>query len=231
MTVDAARAPWTKADIVNHLAAVHGYRTYLELCTATSGFLFRHIDRSRLATCHRLMYRCPHDFDDGMAIDFRSGGRDIAVCIAEIRERGLRYDLILVDPFHEYAESYRDLQGAFDLLNEDGTMVVHDCLPPDATLAQPYYVEGPWCGVTYKAFLDFVVGRGDLRYCTVDADFGCGIIRKGGGRTDAGDAAAHRLAHDWRSIGDDFAAAFRLFEQNQRSLLRLVSVDEFVRQA
>ena len=33
-TRDVVTRAWAKYDIVNHLAAVHGYRRYLELCTA-----------------------------------------------------------------------------------------------------------------------------------------------------------------------------------------------------
>ena len=32
--------------------------------------------------------------------------------------------------------------------------------------------------MTYQAYLDFVLARRDLRYLTVDTDYGCGVIRK-----------------------------------------------------
>lgn len=57
-------------------------------------------------------------------------------------------------------------------------MVVHDCSPPDEALTSPDFVPGEWCGVTYRAYLDFVLARRDLRYLTVDTDYGCGVVRK-----------------------------------------------------
>ena len=57
---------WNKAHLINHLAGVHGYRHYLELCTFMSGGRYDEIDRAKLPTCRRLMYRCPDDFDDGL---------------------------------------------------------------------------------------------------------------------------------------------------------------------
>jgi hypothetical protein len=118
------------------------------------------------------MYNCPAGFDDGFAIEFRSESLDISRCLAEINRKRLRYDIILVDPWHEYDTSSRDLGVAFDLIDEGGILVVHDCLPPNAAVATPGFVPGCWCGLTYKAYLDFVCGRRDLNYQTIDTDYG-----------------------------------------------------------
>jgi hypothetical protein len=74
-----------KAQIVNRLAAVHGYRHYLELCTRSTGRQYAEIDRSLLTTCKRLMYRCPDGPGDGMEVDYRSSDLDIAECLSAIR--------------------------------------------------------------------------------------------------------------------------------------------------
>ena len=149
-----------------------------------------------------------------------------------------RFDLMLVDPFHAYQESARDLAAAFALLEPGGAMVVHDCLPPDETVAGPEFRERTWCGVTYKAYLDFVLTRRDLRYLTVDTDYGCGVVRKlKPRRTGLFDAPLRarwremrerrRLVAAWRAVGDDYAAAWRLFEPNCVALLNLIEVDDF----
>jgi hypothetical protein len=222
--------PCTKADLINHLAAVHGYRRYLELCSITTGFRFTQIDRSKLE-CHRLMYRCPDQYSDGLDIDFRSSDLDISECLREIGQRQLRYDIMLVDPFHEYETSLRDIVAAFDLVVPGGIIVVHDCLPPSKTLAAPNFIPGAWCGVTYKAYLDFVTARGDLTYYTVDTDFGCGVIRKLSGdlRSPMPPATPKQLGliKRWQHMGDDFESTFRFFKQNRRNLLKLRTIDEF----
>ena len=216
--------PFGKMEIVNHLAAAHGYRNYLELCTFTTGFKYAEVDRANLDHCHRLMYAVPADFDDGMPIDFRIAGFDITDCVREIARQNFRYDVMLVDPWHLYETSLRDLEAAFTLIAHGGSFVVHDCLPPDAWMADPVWREGPWCGATYKAFLDFVLGRDDLAYYTVDTDFGCGVIRKG-----APGVQPERLIPEWRKFGNDLQAAYRFFVQHQRELLNLVTVEEFKR--
>jgi hypothetical protein len=237
-----------KMEIIGLLATKYGFRRYLELCTPTTGNYYGSLDRLVLSTAHRLMYNCPTDFEDGSVVDFRSESLDISQCLAEISGKGLRYDIILVDPFHEYDASYRDLKEAFDLIDKGGMLVVHDCLPPNAAVATPKFKPGSWCGVTYKAYLDFVCARRDLVYFTVDADFGCGLIRKLDRRSrwskflrninvffsdfDSQWRIERRqrssLWREWREIKNDFERAFRFFDEHKKKLLNLVSPEEFL---
>src|SRR4051794_13755582 len=105
----ASAMTWIKTDIINHLAEVRGYRRYLEICTPLTGNEFARIDRPRFDICHRLMYRCPEDFTDDMPIEFRAAELDISGCLQDSRLQGAEYDIILVDSWHEYEPSYRDL--------------------------------------------------------------------------------------------------------------------------
>jgi hypothetical protein len=91
-----------KAGIVNRLAVVHGYRHYLELCTRSTG---------------------PRD---GMEVDYLSSDLDISECLDAIRRDNLIFDIALIDPFHEYGTSWRDLDEGFRLIRAGGTLVVHD---------------------------------------------------------------------------------------------------------
>ena len=167
-----------KALIINHLVAVHGYRRYLELCTTVTGGLYGAVDRAPLTVCKRLLYRCPSDFDDGLGIDYRTSTLDIGECLSSIPENDLPFDIALIDSWHEYGTSWRDLQEAFRLIRPGGTLVVHDCLPPRAAVAGAQPIPGEWCGVSYQAYIDFVHDGDDLEFYTVDVDYGCGVIRK-----------------------------------------------------
>ena len=229
----------TKVDIINELSVIHGYRTYLEICTPTTGNMYRAIDRTRYSTCHRLMYRCPAGFDDEMPIDFRSSNLDIDECVSAIRARNLKYDAILVDPFHEYESSARDLSEAVNLLNPNGTIIVHDCFPRDRAIAGPEYIAGDWCGVTYKAYLDFVLANESLIFCTIDTDYGCGVIRRNSSLCSSQRMAGRALrmaprddkrhvVGQWMRVGKDYDAAFNLLAAHSITLLNLVTVDEFL---
>ena len=189
-----------------------------------------------------------------MGIDFRIAGSDIRDRVQKLKAQELRYDVILVDPWHEYASSCQVIDAALHLVAEGGTIVVHDCLPPNEGCASPTHVPGEWCGVTYKAYLDCVLSRDDITYQTLDVDYGCGIIRKRGfndGRkyrlpllgivmrlfwaftrrtARAGlEREPNGLEVEWRRIGNEFDLAFAFLHKNKRALLNLISVRQFRR--
>ena len=224
---------WTKSDLINWLLARREYRSYLELSTVTTGLRYAEIDRSYLAVCHRLMYRCPPDYADGLPIDFRSVGLDISDCVRVIRERGYRYDIILVDPLHEYGASMRDLTEALSLLTDRGTLVVHNCLPSTPELAVPNFIAGGWCRATYRAYLNFVFARANLEYRTVDIDHGCGVIRE---KSDLARVRAwwrtprkrKALIAQWHALGNDCSKTLDFLQNYKTSLCNLRALDDFI---
>lgn len=221
-------APFGKMDIVNRLGQRFGYRRYLEIATGTTGNEYWRLDRSRFAECRRLLYNVPESFDDGMPIDYRAAGLDIAAPLAALG--GARFDVILVDPYHAYAQSRRDMEAAFAMLASGGALIVHDCLPPSEAVADPEFQPGSWCGVTYKAFIDFVAAHAELRYVTVDADYGCGIVRNAAPLLPARIRRflRRRVFARWGGYGDDFAGAWRYFADHRAALLNLIDADAFL---
>jgi hypothetical protein len=226
--------PWNKAHIINHLATSRGHRHYLELCTPITGGRYAEIDHAKFETCLRLMYNCPEAYVpcDGLLIDYRATGLDISECLTKMREDGRRVDIALIDSFHDYEPSMRDLIEGFRLLDAGGTLVVHDCLPPRAEIAQPKLTPGEWCGVSYQAFVDFVINRDDVEFYTVDTDYGCGIIHKQprppSSIIDPRTKERERTFANWLIKRDDPWAAFSFFETHKRMLTNLVSIREFL---
>ncbi|MGB9365915.1 MAG: hypothetical protein WCE79_07875 [Xanthobacteraceae bacterium] len=214
---------WDKTDIIHFLSDRHGYRSYLEICTPVSGGLYGKIDRSRFTRCHRLMYRCPPTCDDGMDVNFRSADMRTAELFETIRSLSLCYDVVLVDPFHTYDATYRDLVEALSITSDRGAVVVHDCYPPSEDLVAREWSRAAWCGVTFMAFIDFLKNNPELTYATVDTDYGCGVFRKGSTRTKVPGA----VANGWEAVRNDEKAAYRFMRDNADSLLNLVSVDAF----
>jgi len=214
---------WDKTDIIHFLSDQYGYQSYLEICTPTTGGLYHKINRSKFRTCHRLMYRTPPSFDDGMDVNFRSHHAGTTDLIETIQAFALRYDILLVDSFHLYSLSYRDMADALDLVTHRGSVVVHDCLPPSEDLISAEFVPGAWCGVSFMAFIDFVKDRHGLTYTTVDTDYGCGIIRK----SDAEQSLPGDLLNGWERVRHDAKLAYRFMTENKEPLLKLVSVEDF----
>ena len=213
---------WDKTDIINFLSDLSGYTSYLEICTPTTGCLYHKIDRARFKVCHRLIYRCPAAYDDGMDVNFRSPDLRTKDLFETMHALGLRYDIALVDPFHGYDASYRDIRDALGVISDRGTVVVHDCFPNSEELIGPDWTPGGWCGLTFMAFIDFLHKNPGVAYATVDTDYGCGILQKGSAPSMSGE-----LLNNWKEARHNAKAAYRFVSENKACLLNLMSVEKF----
>lgn len=222
-----------KFDIVNGLAREYGFSRYLEICTTTTGRRFDGVDGDVLPTRHRLVYRCPETYDDGAAITFRTANDHAYELIRTIDTTlsdASRYDIILVDSFHSYENSLIDLHGATCLLRPGGILVVHDCNPRDPSTVGRDFHDGNWCGLTYQAFLDFVWSVRPSGYCTVDTDFGCGIVYIDQPNTPAQCALYRPTPREilgWSIARHAAGNAFAYFAQHRDTLLNLMSTAAF----
>ena len=216
-----------KTDIINLLGREHGFASYLEICTPTTGNLYAEVDRRQYMACRRLAYRCPGRMPD-------PDDWDILCAELEIDEPSIAavlatapYDLILVDSWHSREASLRDLRLALRLLAPAGVIVVHDCSPPALALTSPDFLVGKWCGQTYAALIDFMGMNPDVEGYTVATDFGCGVLRRRTG-TAPPPAADPLWRAAWKALRGDWQAQYRFFDSRRSELLGLVSVAEFL---
>jgi hypothetical protein len=221
-----------KYDVINRLIRAHGFTRYLNIRTGFTGRIAPHepdLDEAPLTRVERIAYRCGRTPKDPGRIDRTSRERSSHGLVRQVREVGGGFDIAFVDPWHTYASTSEDLHGALSLLAAGGVIVVHDCLPRGYAQARPRPSAGGWCGETYAAFIDFACTRWVAAYCTVDCDFGCGVLY-------AGDAAAPAFArrppspaliHDWRRAGASPRERWAFFEQNRTELLNLVTPEAF----
>ena len=217
----------TKIEITNRLGRRYDYRSLLEICCTSTGFTGGGFDLDQFTCYQRLVYRCSDDFDDGAPIAFRtSAGSSHEVTQRLMSERAPAnlFDVVFVDSYHTYENSMTDLLGAFALIRSGGAVVVHDCRPTDPHIVSPAFQPGCWCGVTYWAFVDFVLGRAGIEYFTVDADYGCGVIRKTS-RRGAGDDSALEFA--WKIAARRDEPRYAFFREHEADLLRLISARRF----
>lgn len=215
-----------KMQIVNLLAAYHGHTSLLEISTGTTGHKFNEVDRSIFSKAERLAYNL-QGAEDSQPVRYRSETLDIGDCVAEIERCGATYDCVFVDPFHDHACSARDLELAYNILNPDGTIVVHDCLPPiGGALISPAFVEGAWCGVTFIAYVDFLMKiRPEFRM--IDCDYGCGVIRKGGPPKNF---QLDTFEDGWKGARQEPENALNFISVHKRELLNLETPYEFLKQ-
>jgi len=89
-----------------------------------------------------------------------------------------KYDIICLDPYHEYAESTSDLNFLSSLLSDQGVMLIHDCCPPKKEYSTSKFKKGWWCGVTYVCLVEHSYNNPELFYGVINNDNGVGIISK-----------------------------------------------------
>jgi hypothetical protein len=89
-----------------------------------------------------------------------------------------KFDLICLDPYHEYKESIGSFNILLPLLSENGILISHDCNPPNFESAYYKCKKGIWCGITYATFVEIAYNNPNLYYAVIDNDYGLGIISK-----------------------------------------------------
>lgn len=125
-----------------------------------------------------------------------------------------RYDIVFVDGLHLFEQAYRDINNSLKCLSESGTIVVHDCNPTEEITQRRERASDAWHGDVWKAIVKLRMEEPDLSIHTVDADEGCGIIRRGKQQLLSVDA------------GED-PYSFSFLERRREEALNLISVDDF----
>ena len=87
------------------------------------------------------------------------------------------FDIIFIDGLHHYKQVLNDIKNSINILNDNGFILVHDCLPQSlAQQAVPRY-RGYWNGDVWKSIVELRT-KNDLDIFTCQIDFGVAIIRK-----------------------------------------------------
>jgi hypothetical protein len=188
-------------DILNHLIEKRGYRRYLEIGVEGG-------DAQRSVRCE-----LKHGVDPASAnATFQLPSDEFFGIVRP----DLKYDCIFVDGMHEEEQVLRDVENSLLHLSEHGTIVVHDCNPPTAWHQRDYEQAlqngcRQWNGTVWRAWVRLRASRSDLTMSTVDTDWGCGLIERGG--------------QTLIELPSPFA--YEDFERRRSEWLNLISVDEF----
>lgn len=190
----------SRTAIVNHLAARHGAKRYLEIGVRDG----RNIEKISVY--------------EKWGVD-PAGGPAVTHPMTSDRffeEHGdERFDIVFIDGMHLEEFVVRDIANALSCLNQDGHIVVHDCNPPtEFHQRETYEVDGefpPWNGTVWRGWLKYRAERSDLSMHVVDTDYGVGVIKRG------------RQATIERAN-----LSYREFSSGREGLLPLISVKRFL---
>lgn len=122
------------------------------------------------------------------------------------------FDVIFIDGLHTSEQVAKDIGNSLEILNENGYIVCHDINPTSESLQIVPYAGGLWNGDVWKAFVTLRGCRPDLEMFTVNTDWGCGVITRGG--------------QDLIGLPEELTYAG--LEKNRKLWLNLISVEEFL---
>jgi hypothetical protein len=127
-----------------------------------------------------------------------------------------KWDVIFIDGLHISTQVEKDISNSINHLSDEGFIILHDCNPPDLWFArEDYMINGVchnWNGTVWKCVYKLRATRPDLFVCTVDTDWGIGIIKRG-----------EQQCCDFNNPFYEY----REFEKNRKDHLNLISVEEF----
>jgi len=149
-------------------------------------------------------------------VDPKSGG-NIRKTSDEFFDTNIeKFDLIFIDGLHEYNQVKKDIRNSLNFLNNDGLILLHDCLPTEMShQAVPRY-RHIWLGDVWKAIVFF---RQDpnLNIYTCKIETGIAVIKK--------ELNEDILDH---TIKDCKKLKFKDFYNNYEKFMRLYEYDKFL---
>lgn len=190
----------TRIEIINSLIKKNGYKTYLEIgvnTPAQPGYSHTSIE-----------VETKHGVDPAVDTTFKMTSDDF------FAQNTNTYDIVFVDGLHIFDQAHRDIVNALKFLNENGTIVVHDCLPRREITQRPVRASSVWHGDVWKAILKLRMENPDIEIYTINADEGCAIIRKGHQELFKTTFSGHLYSYDF-------------FKKNKKEILNLISIKEF----
>lgn len=154
----------SRTSILNTLVERYGYTSYLEI-----GQGFRRVNFDWI----QCLIKIGVDPDRSLKAAYQMTSDEF------FRINNDTFDLIFIDGLHHAEQVERDILNALEVLNENGTILVHDCNPITREMQIVPRSQGLWTGDVWKAWVRLRATRPSLKMYVIDADEGCGLIRRG----------------------------------------------------
>ncbi len=188
-----------RTDIINSLILSNNLKTYLEIGVRNRDDNFNKI------VCY-----------DKTGVDPEPSANATYVMTSDdfFKSNKKKFDIIFIDGLHLREQVLKDIENSLNVLNDEGFIVCHDCLP-NTEKEQIEYYDGvsAWVGTVWKGISHLRMTREDLEIKVVDTDYGCGIIKRG----------SQKLYPKIEFEDMDW----NYFSKNRNNLMNVISVEEF----
>ena len=183
-------------DMIEYLIKKNNYKKYLEIgCDQNQLF-------SRI------------NIQNKVGVDPASGGNVRETSDNFFEKNKDMFDIIFIDGLHIYEQVKKDILNSIKYLNDEGVILIHDCLPDSmAKQAVPRY-KMQWNGDVWKAIVDLRRNT-ELEIFTCEIDQGIGIIKKNKNTSILKiDKPIEKLK-------------FEDYYENYKNYMRIISLEEF----
>lgn len=210
-TIDRYAACTTKRwDIINYLIQQNGYINYLEIGVND-------------AECIRKIRASHKDGVDPFPGSEVGGGYypEINYPISSdeffhlIKDHeDIKYDIIFIDGLHHSDQVDKDIANSLQHLTPKGTIVLHDCNPPEYETQLVPRVSGYWNGDVWKSVATLRHTNPNVTVNVVDTDWGVGVVQFG----------SQNL---YDKVGIEQLLDYHYFDNNREEILNIISVEDF----
>ena len=149
----------TRIEIVQRIIDLKNYRSYLEIGTFKDE-LFSKI-------------KC----EKKIGVDPFSGGNTRMTSDDFFKQNKEKFDCIFVDGLHHYDQVKQDIENSINCLNENGILLVHDCLPISISAQSIPRTEVNWNGDVWKVGYELSKIK-NLNFKIANIDSGVGYLKK-----------------------------------------------------
>ena len=185
--------------IIQEIILKKQYKTYLEIgCFA--GEVFNKIK-----------------IEKKIGVDPVSGGTIKKTSDDFFKNNQEKFDCIFIDGLHEFEQVKRDINNSIKYLNNDGVILLHDCLPNNVYDQAMPRCQYNWNGNVWKAIVECRT-RNDIDVYTCYADNGIGVI-------------FNRKNSDRLNLNmDDFSKLnFKDYFHNYKKFMKIITYDELLK--
>ena len=189
-----------RTDIINFLIQKYGYKSYLEVGTQDPTSNFDLIQAETKVSID--------PFPKGK-VTFIGTSDEYFDSI----DNTIQYDIIFIDGLHHDDQVLRDIHNSLNHLSDNGSIVIHDCLPMTERMQERNDHGEEWTGDVWKAIAELRVESIDLDIKVVNTDYGCGIIRRGTN-------IPYKTNEVYKSFG--------YYATHRDNLMNIISIEQFI---
>jgi Methyltransferase domain len=181
-------------EIINQLIQKYNYKSYLEIGTQ-HGNCFTEVK------CERKVCVDPVKAFNELTYEMTSD--------EYFKNYDEKFDIIFIDGLHTEDQTIKDITKALVVLNQNGTIVAHDCLPDTREATGMHF-----CGTSYMAPIWYRMHITNVEVKVVDTDCGCGLFKPG----------TNEL---YTKVNYQEAREFNYFNANKQELVNVITVEQF----